>query len=103
MKKKLLALLGGTLLTAMVLTGCAGNDQDPPPEEDVNVETPNNGDVNDNNGAGTNGDNGIVDDQNMDESEDQTGGGDLMQDSNEEGEDMVEDQKDMNDKNNQDK
>lgn len=107
MKKKLLALLSCSLLSVIMVAGCANNDQDPPPEDGVDVEDPatNNGDTNgtmnngtdgtNGNGTGTNnGDNGDI---NTD------GDGDMMEDNNDQGEDMVEDGLDMNDKDNQDK
>jgi hypothetical protein len=69
MSKKLLALIGGTLISGMLLVGCGANDdeQNPPPEDiDLNEDV-NNGDrVDDDNldldmdenNDGTNGNNG---------------------------------------------
>jgi hypothetical protein len=69
MSKKLLALIGGTLISGMLLVGCGTNDdeQNPPPEDiDLNEDV-NNGDrVDDDNldldmdenNDGTNGNNG---------------------------------------------
>jgi hypothetical protein len=35
MNKKLLSILGGSALAAMLLVGCNANDQEPPPEEEA--------------------------------------------------------------------
>jgi hypothetical protein len=74
MNKKLLALIGGTLISGMLLVGCGTNDdeQNPPPEDiDLNEDV-NNGDrvdddnidldMDENNDAnnGTNGTNGTT-------------------------------------------
>ncbi|WP_199478549.1 hypothetical protein [Peribacillus saganii] len=56
MKRKLLALIGGSVLSVMLLAGC-GNDNDPAPEDDNNIE---NNEIEDNN----NQDNGVLDDNN---------------------------------------
>lgn len=112
MKKKLLALLGCSLLLFTVLAGCGVNDQDPPPENNVNIDDPmNNGDVNNgngagngtgtNNGTGTGGgeNNGTNGENDINTNND----GDVMRDNNDQGEDMVEDRLDRNDDDNKDK
>lgn len=93
MKKKLLALLACSFLSVLMISGCGTNNQDPPPEDDVNVEDPaNDGTVGDDNGMGT--DNNDVNTDND---------GDMMEDNNDPGEDAVEDRNDMTDENNNDK
>ena len=89
-------LIGGSLLSAMFLAGCA-NDQDPPPDDDVDIENPadENGDMN-------SYDNGLLDDNNGNGDVNTDEDGDMMQDDNEPGEDIIEDQKDMNDEDNKD-
>ncbi len=65
MKKRLLALLGGSLLSMMFLAGCGVNNNDNNPAPPVN----DNNDVNDNNGVLDNNDvndnNGVLDDNNV--------------------------------------
>lgn len=95
MQKKLLALVGGSILFIMVLTGC-GTNQQPPPDEDVNIEEPSNGtNVTPNGTNGTN--NGTTNDLNTDND------GDIMKDRNTPAEDIIEDKHDMNDKDNMDR
>ncbi|KAA9027760.1 hypothetical protein [Niallia endozanthoxylica] len=48
MNKKCFLILVGTVLSAMLITGCNNNDQDPPPEDNNNVIE--NDDMNNNNG-----------------------------------------------------
>lgn len=114
MQKKLLALLGYSLLSVMVVAGCGANDQDPPPEDDVNVEDPmNDGKVNEDGNNGTNGtngtggtggtDNGAINGNNGNNDINTDNDGDMMEDHNDRGEDMVEDGLDMNDDDNKDK
>ncbi|MDQ0413834.1 hypothetical protein [Mesobacillus stamsii] len=101
MKKKLLMLIGGTLLSAMFLAGCATNgDQNPPPDRNVDNPADNNGNMNDNNGVNNNG----VNDPNVPDTPDvnTNNDGDMMRDNNSPGEDAVEDKIDRNDKNNTD-
>ncbi|WP_404322839.1 hypothetical protein LG298_24655 [Cytobacillus firmus] len=95
MNKKLLTLIGGTALSAMLLAGCATDNQEPPPEDDTITED-NNGDVND--GDMTNDLNENTDDNDINTDDD----GDMMEDNNEPGEDAVEDKLDMQDKDNKD-
>ncbi|WP_180953648.1 hypothetical protein [Bacillus sp. T33-2] len=40
MATKLMKMLGGSFLAAMLLAGCANDTQDPPPEEDTEIEDP---------------------------------------------------------------
>ncbi len=96
MNKKLLKLIGGSILSAMLLVGCGTDDQEPPPPADNNnVETP---DVNDNNDMNGNND---VNNGNNDINTDNDG--DMMEDNNTPGEDAVEDQLDRNDEDNKDR
>ncbi|WP_026583658.1 hypothetical protein [Bacillus sp. J33] len=90
MNKKLLTLIGGSVLSAMLIAGCATDEQEPPPEDDTITEE--NGDVNGGNG-GVNGENG-TENGNMN--------GDPLEDENTEGEEMIEDQQDIQDENNKD-
>lgn len=93
-------LIGGSLLSAMFLAGCA-NDQDPPPEDDM-IENPadDNGDMNGDNNGNVD-DDGMIDDENNDINTDNDG--DMMEDDNTPGEDAVEDNLDMNDADDKDK
>ena len=54
MKKRLLALLGGSLLSAMFLVGCGINDNDNNPAPPTNDNVPDNNDNNDNVGPDNN-------------------------------------------------
>lgn len=49
MKKKLFALIGGSLMSAMFLAGCGTNDDNDPAPEDNNMIEENQDGVNDNN------------------------------------------------------
>lgn len=80
-------LIGGSVLSAFLLAGCA-TDQEPPPEDEV-IETPGDNDVD-------NGVNNGTDDINTEND------ADPALDNNEQGEDMIEDDRDVNDKDNQD-
>lgn len=110
MKKKLLTLIGGSLFAAVLLAGCAANDQDPPPEEEIDIEdpagdlAPDNGNVDDDanidddEGAGTQGLNRRTNDINTDEDMD------MMRDRNTPGEEgLMEDQRDLRDRDNRDR
>ncbi|SCC24890.1 hypothetical protein GA0061094_3447 [[Bacillus] enclensis] len=102
MSKKLLSILSGSALAAMLLVGCNANDQEPPPE-DNNVEDNGNvdedGDIDDND-MNDNDMNG----EHYPESEDKNTPNDKdpAKDNNTPEEDAVEDDIDMNDKDNKD-
>ncbi|USK70064.1 hypothetical protein [Peribacillus asahii] len=86
MKKRLLALLGGSFLSAMFLVGCGTNDDnDPAPENDNNIMDEDNNDVNEPNVNEDVNDNNVNDDAND------------VQEGVEEGADEVEDALDPND------
>lgn len=98
LKNRLLALLGITFLSFLVLSGCGVNDQDPPPEDNEIIDD---GDLNDNDqnqdGLTDNPADDRVDDENRD------GDMDMMEDDNTPGEDIIEDKDDMRDNDNQDR
>lgn len=110
MNKKWFLALTGTVLSAMMLTGCNG-DQEPPPEEEPNVEqapqdedtngtngnVDNDGDINDNDGDVT-PENDMA--PGVDENDTMTQ--DDENDAQPDPEDAVEDAKDINDADNKD-
>ncbi|TCN24126.1 hypothetical protein [Mesobacillus foraminis] len=118
---KLLKLLGGSLLSAMLLVGCGTNDDnDPPPNGDTDVQNPaddndgaeinrfdnNNGNNGGNNGNGNNDDtNGerIFNDNNNNNDTNRDGDGDMFRDNNDRGEDGMEDDLDRNDRDEKDR
>jgi hypothetical protein len=89
MNKKLLKLIGGSVLSAMLLAGCATDNQEPPPEDDTIME-----DQGENGGNGGNG--------GMNGTEDENQNGDLLEDENTENEEIIEEQGDLQDENNKD-
>lgn len=90
MNNKLMKIVGGSLLSAMLLAGCGTADQDPPPE-DNNIEEPGvNDDLNNDTNLNEN------DDVNLDND------GDMMEDNNDPGEDLIEDELDREDNDNHD-
>jgi hypothetical protein len=114
MKKKLLMLIGGSVLSAFLLVGCANNvDEDNNPSiKGTNVDNRDNrildrnGDNDDNGIIGDNNNDGIIDDNNDDvpDTKDRNTDKDLdpVKDDNEKGEDVIEDRNDMKDKNQKD-
>jgi hypothetical protein len=87
MNKKLLSILGGSALAAMMLVGCNANDQEPPPEEEAPTEEP----APEENGGMDEGNNG-----------NQEGDMDMGEDENTPEEEPLEDNKDLQDKDNKD-
>lgn len=99
MKNRLLGLLGGSILALTLASGCANSEQEPPPEDDMDVEDPVMEDQTDGRGG-----NGNPDDNNSNTNdENQNGDGDAAIDDNTSGEEGIEDETDINDKNNEDK
>ena len=81
LNKKLLKLIGGSVLSAMLLVGCGTNDQEPPPPaENNNVETPNDN-------YDTNGENNVNNNDVNTNNE-----GDLIEGNQTQKEEVVEDQ-----------
>jgi hypothetical protein len=110
-KKKLLLLLGGSLLSAFMLVGCNNDEPEPPPEEDnVNYDKP--VDMNDDRDHDGNNrvnnidrnDRGLINDDDDDVNNDVNRDNDLdnAKDQNTNREDIIEDTKDMRDRNNRD-
>jgi hypothetical protein len=102
LNKKLLAVIGGTILSASLVTGCGVNNDPAPPADDNNGAeiNRNNGDnriFNNNNDRGNNNGGGGRYDMNT------RNDGDIMRDNNTRGEDPMEDRLDMNDRNNRDR
>ncbi|MFJ7745039.1 hypothetical protein [Peribacillus sp. NPDC097295] len=87
MKKKLFALIGGTLMSAMFLAGCGTNDDDnnPAPENDNMIEENQNG--NDGNNLDTDNDGMIENDDTINEDENKTDG--MIEDAERKGEDEM--------------
>jgi len=98
MNKKLLTIIGGTFLSAILMVGCATNNQNPPPPTNKNVETPG---VNDNNLNDNLDRNNDLNNNNNDINTNNDG--DMMRDNNTPGEDVIEDKLDRNDKDNRDR
>lgn len=110
MNKKWFLALTGTVLSAMMLTGCNG-DQEPPPEEEPNVEqapqdegmngtngnVDNDGDINDNDGDVT-----PENDMAPGVDENDTMNQDDENDAQPDPEDAIEDPQDITDENNKD-
>lgn len=54
MNKKLLTMIAGSVLAAVLLAGCGVNDQEPPPENDINQPGVNDNDLDRNNDVNDN-------------------------------------------------
>lgn len=106
MKNKILTLLGIFFLSIFVISGCATNDGDPPPEDDIVDENGRtNGSDNDmDNGVGddTGNDNNIIEGDGLND-ENRDGDGDMMRDNNTPEEDIIEDADDAADRDNVDR
>lgn len=84
MNKKLLSILGGSALAAMMLIGCNVNDQEPPPEDDAPTEepAPENGGMDEGNNGNQEGDMDMGEDQNTPEEEPLEDNKDLQDEDN---------------------
>lgn len=103
MNKKFFSMIAGSALAAVLIAGCGinNNDQEPPPENDVNEPGVNdNGNGNDMNNNGVNG-NDNLNNNNNDINTDNDG--DMMKDDNAPGEDLIEDRRDREDPDNKDR
>jgi hypothetical protein len=105
LNKKLLAVLGGTILTASLVTGCGTDNNDPaPPADDNNGAEINRYDDRNNGMFNNNNDRGIFDNDGNDTNDRNTrNDGDMMRDNNDPGEDTIEDRLDMNDRDDRDR
>ncbi|OLS41137.1 hypothetical protein [Bacillus sp. MRMR6] len=120
MKKKLLLLLVGSVLSAMMVTGCnANNDQNPAPPVNDEVDTPldNNGTLDgDDNGTNMNNRTNNMNNRNVNNRNDLNNRNtryqndintpndmDPVRDRNTRGEEMFEDRLDRNDRDNRDR
>jgi hypothetical protein len=95
--------IGGSLLATMLLTGCANNDNDPPPEDDVDINEPRDNDVIDPDLDGDDNGNNIPDDDDTTGTgttydRNRVGDGDPAIDRNTPREDIIEDLDDMRDR-----
>ncbi|MFJ7676789.1 hypothetical protein ACQKL0_01830 [Peribacillus sp. NPDC097264] len=94
MKKRLYALIGGSLMSAMFLAGC-GNDDDnnPAPENDNMIEENQNDGVDDNGGTGNDNNNLDTDNDGMIENDDTMNGDDNNNttNNNNDSDDLIED------------
>jgi hypothetical protein len=111
LKKKLFLLLVGSVLSAMMLTGCNGDDQNPAPPVNDEVDTPldNDGNLDGDNGTNMNNRNvnnrNDLNNRNTRYQNDTNRPNDLdpVRDRNTRGEEMFEDRLDMNDRDNRDR
>jgi hypothetical protein len=124
MNNKLLKVIGGSALTAMLLAGCGANDNDPPPNDgagtddgtteinDLNRNDRDNRIFNNNRNTGDNDlfdndrddDNELFDDNNNRNNDRNTDNDfDMGRDRNTPGEDGLEDRLDLNDNDNRDR
>ncbi|MEW9053389.1 MAG: hypothetical protein AB2392_19670 [Neobacillus sp.] len=112
LKKKLFLLLVGSVLSAMMLTGCNGNDdQNPAPPVNDEVDTPLDNDGNLDGDNGTNMNNRNVNNRNdlnnrntrYQNDTNRPNDMDPVRDRNTRGEEMFEDRLDMNDRDNRDR
>lgn len=90
MNKKLLAMIGAAILSIFVISGCNTNDQDPPPDDDTELNENGVNDRDDNNNVDLNDDN------------DRAGNGDPVEDNNTNREEIIEDRGDVVDDDNRD-
>lgn len=92
MRRKLFAIFGVLLMSVSLFAGCNANDNDPPPEDDTEI----NDDVRDD---------GVRDndaDLNDGVDRDRTDDGDVIEDDNTPGEEIIEDTEDARDRDNRD-
>ncbi|WP_053361007.1 hypothetical protein [Bacillus sp. FJAT-27251] len=103
MNKKLLAVIGGTILSASLVTGCGvNNDNNPAPPNDNDGAEINRYDR-DNRIFNNNNDRGIFDNRDDRYDMNTRNDGDMMRDNNTPGEDLMEDGLDRNDRNDRDR
>lgn len=105
MNKKFFSMIAGSALAAVLIAGCGinNNDQEPPPENDVNEPGVNDNDNNNGNDMNNNGVNGNDNLNNNNNDINTDNDGDMMKDDNAPGEDLIEDRRDREDPDNKDR